>query len=97
MAKLRAAADGKTLRQVLEGFALNQYSLINEGGRWIISTSEAGGVTSFGEASGIKPGLVAELIGRALDWLDAQGTDNPTDLPVKARRVRACFSGRVLS
>lgn len=80
---------------MLEGILSNQFALIFEGGRWVISTSEAGGATQFAEASGIKAGDITRLVGQALDWLDAQGTETPAGLPTVRRRYRACF-GRAL-
>lgn len=80
----------------MEGILLNQYSLIAEGGRWVVSTTEAGGATQFAEASGVKVADVTRLVGQALDWLDAQGTETPTTLPVTRRRYRACFGRGLL-
>ncbi len=97
MCRLRATADGKSLRAILEGILTRQFTVSIESGRQVVSTAEAGGATEFGSVPGLPPGKLISLAAKALEWLDRPGNESSaTALPSGVKRLRPCFSRRLL-
>jgi hypothetical protein len=97
MCRLRATADGKTLRAILEGILTRQFTVSIESGRHVVSTAEAGGATEFGMVPGLPPGKLISLASKALEWLDKPGNEaSTTALPTQVKRLRPCYSRRLL-
>jgi hypothetical protein len=92
-ARTQAAAQGKTLTQVLRAVRDGRFSsdLIN--GRTVISTSEAGGSVTFNIPTGMQPLEVMTLFQEALDYCASfPDPDNPKLCSNRIMRLRVSFA-----
>lgn len=90
-AEAAAAVPVTTAKALLETLMRGQWSTVMQGGKQLISTSQAGRAVTWQVVSGLSTPEVMALAEAAWALDDALGTD---DIPVrKIRRLRADFSG----
>ena len=93
-AKLRATALGgaATPKSVLEGIVLGQFTSTATNGRTVISTSEAGGTTTFTLPADLGPADVMSVADEALSLIESSANPlNPTVGTKRIQRLRVSF------
>ena len=92
-AKKVAADTGTTVVAVLESLIVGQFKTLSRNGRTVVSTSEAGGSTTFSIPADLAPDDVMDLATEALDFITSQADpNNPSASSRRIKRFRASFA-----
>jgi hypothetical protein len=84
--------QSKTPTEVLEDIIVGRFTTDFQDGKTVISTTEAGGTTTFALASDMSPAEVVALAMEAVSWIKSQpNPDAPEIYPRRLKRLRVSF------
>ena len=92
-AQIYAKANNSTLRAVLHGIILRQFSTNVVDGRAVVSVAVGGTQTTFDAAGHFTPEGLVSIASEALDWVGTfPDPDNPDFTAQRVKRLRVNFS-----
>jgi hypothetical protein len=98
LAAKKSASAGKTPIQVLEDIVVGKFTTEFSDGRTVISTSEAGGSTTFAVVPDMGPNDIVALAMETIGWINEQADPvNYETTPRRIKRLRVSFAKAVTS